>query len=447
MQKHKLSLFEKLSFSLAGMGQNIIYNLVITLVMFYYTDVALIKPETVATIMFFTRLWDAINDPLMGMIVDKTKTRFGKLRPYLMAVPIPMAVFTILTFAVPNMSESIRILYAIISYNMWSMTYTVSDIPYWGMSVAMTDNPKERLHLITMVRIFCNIGMAIGILIPPILINSLGGSTVVNQPGNSHAYLITAMIIGIVGSLLFALAGFFTKERVRQSSSETPKFRILIKNKPLLVLQMSRVLGAFRMVIATAGLYFANKNLADPNQYTILGGTLIAAMIFSMFFAPLCVRLWGKKRSYIYSLLLGFGAHLVLFFTGYANLAIVFGLLFICGISLGINDVVTYSIVGDTVDYLEYKTGQRAEGMVFSLNTFATILQSALGLAFIGIILSVVGYQGDVVKQTPLAYQGIFSLLSLFPAISCALSLIPMFFYSFTQQEHEKILSELHPLI
>ncbi|KAF0227467.1 MAG: glycoside/pentoside/hexuronide transporter [Erysipelotrichaceae bacterium] len=445
MQKHKLSLFEKLSFGLAGMGQNIVYNLVITLVMFYYTDVALIKPEVVASIMFFTRLWDAINDPLMGMIVDKTKTRFGKLRPYLMAVPIPLAIFTILTFAVPNMSESIRVLYAIISYNLWSMTYTVSDIPYWGMSVAITDNPKERLHLVTMVRIFCNVGMAIGILVPPILINSLGGSTVENVAGNSQAYLYTAMIIGIIGSALFALAGFFTKERVHQVSTETPKFRILAKNKPLLVLQTSRILGSFRMVIATAGLYFANKNLADPTQYTILGGILIAAMIFSMFFAPLCVRLWGKKLSYNYSLILGFVAHAVLFIVGYENLIFVFGLLFISGISLGINDVVVYSIVGDTVDYLEHKTGQRAEGMVFSLNTFTTILQSALGLAFIGIVLSLVGYQGDVLEQTPLAYQGIFSLLSLFPAIACLLSLIPMYFYKFTTQEHEQILAELHP--
>lgn len=447
MQKHKLSLFEKLSFSLAGMGQNIIYNLVITLIMFYYTDVALIKPEIVASIMFFTRLWDAINDPLMGMLVDKTKTRWGKLRPYLMAIPIPLAIFTILAFTVPNMSDSIKILYAVISYNLWSMTFTVTDIPYWGMSVAITDNPEERLSLITMVRIFCNIGMAIGILVPPILINALGGSTVENLAGNQHAYLVTAMIVGIVGSALFALAGFCTKERVKQVSDEAPKFRILAKNKPLLILQLSRVMGAFRMVIATAGLYFANKNLADPNQYTILGGTLIAAMIFSMFFAPKCVRMWGKKMTYIYTLGLGFVSHFLLFLVGYGNLALVFGLLFVCGISLGINDVVTYSIVGDTVDYLEHKTGKRAEGIVFSLNTFTTILQSALGLAFIGIVLSFVGYQGDVVEQTPLAYQGIFSLLSLFPAISCALSIVPMIFYKFTKEEHEQILSELHPIV
>jgi sugar (glycoside-pentoside-hexuronide) transporter len=446
MIKQRLSLYEKLAFSLAGMGQNIIYNLVITLIMFYYTDVALIKPEVVASIMFFTRLWDAINDPLMGMLVDKTKTRWGKLRPYLMAVPLPLAIFTILTFTVPNMSDSIKILYAVISYNLWSMTFTITDIPYWGMSVAITENPEERLSLITMVRIFCNIGMAIGILVPPILINSLGGSTVENLAGNQQAYLMTAMIIGIIGSALFALAGFGTKERVKQVSEEAPKFRILAKNKPLLILQLSRVMGAFRMVIATAGLYFANKNLADPNMYTLLGGTLIASMIFSMFFAPKCVRLWGKKNTYIYTLILGFISHIMLFILGYQNLNLVFGLLFVCGISLGINDVVTYSIVGDTVDYLEHKTGKRAEGIVFSLNTFTTILQSALGLAFIGIILSLVGYQGDVVEQTPLAYQGIYAMLSLFPAISCALSIIPMLFYKFTKEEHDQILAELHPI-
>ncbi len=98
------------------------------------------------------------------------------------------------------------------------------------------------------------------------------------------------------------------------------------------------------------------------------------------------------------------------------------------------------------MDYLEHKTGKRAEGIVFSLNTFTTILQSALGLAFIGIVLSFVGYRGDIVEQTDLAYAGIYSLLSLFPAISCALSIIPMLFYKFTKEEHDHILAELHPI-
>jgi len=199
------------------------------------------------------------------------------------------------------------------------------------------------------------------------------------------------------------------------------------------------------MVIATVGLYFAKQNLNDASKYTLLGGVLIASMIFSMFFAPLCIKLFGKKNTYIYSLALGAVAHFTMFMMGYGNELVLFGLLFLCGISLGINDVTTYSIVGDTVDYLEHKTGQRAEGMVFSLNTFTTKLQSAMGLAFIGIVLSIVGYNATATVQNAATYQGIFALLSLFPAIACILSIIPMFFYKFTSDEHAKILSELHP--
>jgi sugar (glycoside-pentoside-hexuronide) transporter len=445
---HRLTWFEKLSFSLAGMGQNIIYNFMVSLVMFYYTDVALISAGTVGLILLVSRFWDAINDPIMGLIADRTHTKIGKLRPYLLAVPIPIAILTVLAFAVPDWGVTEKALYALVTFNLWSMTYTVSDIPFWGLSVAITDNPKERLNLVTMVRIFCNIGMAIGILIPPILIGLLGGSTTVvegiSRTDNANAYLWTAIIVGVVGSTLFLMAGLFNKERVIAPKGQSPKFSILLQNRPLLILQLSRVLGAFRMVIATVGLYFANKNLNDPTQYTILGGILIASMILSMFFAPALIKRFGKKWTYIYAQVLGFVAHLAMFGLGYANLGLLFGLLFLAGVSLGISDVVTYSLTGDTVDYLEHRTGQRAEGLVFSLNTFSTKLQSALGLAFIGFVLSVVGYQGDALVQTPAALSGIFSLLSLFPAIACVLSILPMLFFNFTEHEHAKILNELH---
>ncbi len=445
---HRLTWFEKLSFSLAGMGQNIIYNFMVSLVMFYYTDVALISAGTVGLILLVSRIWDAINDPIMGLIADRTHTKIGKLRPYLLAVPIPIAILTVLAFTVPDWGVTEKALYALVTFNLWSMTYTVSDIPFWGLSVAITDNPKERLNLVTMVRIFCNIGMAIGILIPPILIGLLGGSTTVvegiTRADNTNAYLWTAIIVGGVGSALFLLAGLFNKERVIAPKGQSPKFSILLKNKPLLILQLSRVLGAFRMVIATVGLYFANKNLNDPTQYTILGGILIASMILSMFFAPALIKRFGKKWTYIYAQGLGFVAHLAMYALGYANLGLLFGLLFLAGVSLGISDVVTYSLTGDTVDYLEHRTGQRAEGLVFSMNTFSTKLQSALGLAFIGLVLAVVGYQGDAAVQTPAALNGIFALLSLFPALACVLSILPMLFFDFTEHEHAKILSELH---
>lgn len=445
---HRLTWFEKLSFSLAGMGQNIIYNFMVSLVLYYYTDVALISAGTAGLIMLVSRIWDAINDPIMGLIADRTHTKIGKLRPYLLAVPVPIAILTVLAFAVPDWGVTEKALFALVTFNLWSMTYTVSDIPFWGLSVAITDNPQERLGLVTMVRIFCNIGMAIGILVPPILIGLLGGSTTVvegiTRADNANAYLWTALIIGTVGSLLFLMAGLFNKERVIAPAGQSPKFSILLKNKPLLILQLSRVLGAFRMVIATVGLYFANKNLNDPAQYTILGGVLIASMIISMFFAPALIKRFGKKWTYIYAQGLGFIAHLALFVVGYGQLLVLFGLLFLAGVSLGISDVVTYSLTGDTVDYLEHRTGQRAEGLVFSLNTFSTKLQSALGLWFIGIVLAVVGYQPEAAIQTDLAYQGIFALLSLFPAVACVLSVIPMFFFNFTEKEHARILDDLH---
>ncbi len=432
----EITFKEKLAFSLGGLGQNIVYNVVIAYVMVYYTDVAKLSALAVGTLMLVSRIWDAVNDPIMGSIVDRTKTKWGKLKPYLIAVPIPMAIFTVLVYLVPNMNDTSKLIYAYITFNLWCMTYTVSDIPYWALSVACTTKPKERLSLISMARIFCNIGLAVSILIPPLIIKSFGGG--------QTAYLIMAIGAAIIGPGLFSLVGIYTKDRMIVNEKPVP-FKVIFKNTPLLILQSSRILGSVRMVIATAGLYFAKYNLHDEAQFSILGGILIASMIFAMFFTPGLARRFSKKKVYIYSLLLGFFAHLTMFIMGYNNVLITYVILFFCGMSLGMNDVVTYTMVGDSVDYLEDKIGFRTEGLSFSMNTFTTILQSSLGLFVIGLVLTWIKYVPNSQVQTSFAYTGIFSLISLLPALACLLSIIPMLWYSFTEAKHEEILSRLHP--
>lgn len=435
MQESQISFKERLSFGLAGLGQNMVYNYTTAYIMVFYTDVVKLLPVAVGTLMLIARVFDAVNDPIMGTIIDKTHTKKGKLIPYLKVIPVPMAVFTLLVFFVPDMSYTMRLVYAYVSFILWDLMYTVSDVPYWGLSVAITSDPNERLKLISLARILCNVGLAISIVIPPLMISYFGGG--------SFAYFITAVAMALSGSLLFSLVGYNAKERTTLDKQESAPIRVLFKNKPLMLLQLSRFLQAFRMVIATAGLYFAKYNMNDEAAFSILGGLLIAAMILAMLVTPLLKKIFSKKQLYNYSLLLGFASHFLMFILGFENMMINYILLFVSGLSLGLNDVITYTLVGDCVDYCEYQTGLRTEGLSFSLHTFTTKLQSAFGLFWIGIILTQVGFVENAVQSSQ-TQNGIFSLISLYPAVASLCAIIPMFWFKFSESDHEMMLNQMN---
>jgi sugar (glycoside-pentoside-hexuronide) transporter len=422
MKQSLLSKKEIYSFAFAGLGQNLIYNFSATFIMIFYTDVLGLAALSVGTLMLVARVWDAVNDPIMGIIVDKTNTRWGKLRPYLLGVAIPMAVFTILTFLNVDLPTSSKLIYAYVTYIAWGMIYTVSDVPYWGLSSAMSDDPKDRLNIMTIARIMSNVGLAIAIVVPPIVLGLLQ-----DYP---QRYAIVATGISVLGAALFLLAFFNTKERVTRptSVSHIKDFALLKENKPLLQLQSSRMLGAFRMVLGAAGTYFAKYNLNNEGLFSLLGATLILSMIFAMMLTPMLRRYLSKKALYQGGLVFQALAHIVLFIVGYSSLPLVLFLMFVVGFSMGLNDVIMYIMVNDSIDYLQRKTQKRLEGMVFSLHTFTTKLQTAIGLFVMGIVLNMFGFIENV-PQSESSMFGIFMLLTLLPAASSLLSLIPMLKY------------------
>lgn len=419
---------EKLAFGFAGLGQNMVYNFATAYIMVFYTDVVKLVPYTVGTMLLVARIFDAVNDPLMGLFVDKRKAKKEKLLPFLRVIPIPMFIATMMLFFIPFESMSARLAYAYFSFILWDLVYTISDIPFWGLTVMMTPLPKERLSLLTYARVLSNVGLAISIVIPPLMISTLGSDQV--------AYLVTGLIIPGIGSLLFAFVGYFGKERVHPSEKkEKESIFSLLKNKPLILLQSSRFLSAFRMVIATSGLYYAKYNLGDEAKFSIMGGLLIAAMILAMLITPKLREKYTKKALYNFSLVLGFIAHGILFIVGDISVLITYSILFISGLSLGLGDIVSYTLVGDTVEYHAQKTGQRLEGSIFATHTFTTKLQSALGLYTIGVVLHYSGFVENAIQSNS-ALTGIFSLVSLLPAIACLLSLIPMIWFKLDDKIH-----------
>ena len=236
---------EKWSFAIAGLGQNMAYGIMSSFLLAFYTDIVFSDALWVVTIiMIIARVWDAINDPIMGSIVDRTRTKWGKCRPYLLAAPFPIAIFTILIFIAPDAALGIRIAYAMFTYILWGMLYTMSDVPFWGLPSAMTPNSRERADFISFARVLNGIGSALPFLVMELF----------KQHGNytRQSYLYSAISMAVVGAALFSLAFFNTKERIIPPVEKLKiidNLKLVKQNKPLILVLILGVLCFGRYVI------------------------------------------------------------------------------------------------------------------------------------------------------------------------------------------------------
>jgi len=264
---------EVFSYSIAGLGQNMIFAMVSSFIMLYYTDAVGLLPGAVALIMLGTRLFDAFNDPIMGNIVDRTRSRWGKLRPYLLFSPLPIAIFTVICFTtLPEADYTARLIYAIVTYNIWAILYTILDVPYWGLSTAMTSDTHKRATMLTIARLACTVGAGLITLTVPIIVGyiqsrSTGGLLLEEIPLEQQEAVraaigsdlraafpwIAAVVAALALPFIFAA---FAGTRERYYSDEPPlsmweNFKLLFKNEPLMLIVFSGILGALKGMFLT----------------------------------------------------------------------------------------------------------------------------------------------------------------------------------------------------
>lgn len=276
-QKRYVGVKETLIYGIANGGQVIGYNLVRQQLTLFLVTVFGIPWQAVTIMISVMGVWDTLNDPMMGTIVDKTRTRYGKLRPYLLLVPIPLGIFTVLFFGGAEFLKNVdspttKIVYMCITYFLWEFFYTIGDIPFWGLSAAISPNPDDRSRVITSARL---ISGAIGGLVAPIIsifIDLQNKGTI--GIDMRQLFLIFGIVGGTLGMGLFSLAGIFTRERVVQTSKE-PKisdcFKALFKNKPLILIVISNILGTVESIADTFTQYFYLFTLGSAS-YSIIAG-------------------------------------------------------------------------------------------------------------------------------------------------------------------------------
>ena len=468
---------EAIAYSVAGFGENFICTIIGSYLTIFMTDALLFGSDSftingvsgtmaVAFLMLAVRIFDACNDPIMGSIVDKTRTKWGKCRPYLKWTVIPIAIVTLLCFLPAYQAESATSFFLIAAvYTVWSVVYTVADVPYWGLSSCLTNNTEVRGNILTVARLACTLGAGIVTVLVPIITSAVTAKykdeagVVLPQYIQENAstlkwtYFICALVLVLL-AIPTILYGFKnTKERFT-STDEAPSLghnlKLLFKNRELLLIVLSGVLGGARMVYTyTGGLYFAKYVLEEESIYSLITLLVVPGGLVASLLVPWMSKKFTKKWSYIIIHLFGAVVMFIMYFVGYDapwKLVVSAVGLVLLGLPQGVNNIITYAMIGDTVDYLEWKTGERGEGICFAMQTLINKIGMAIG-AFVG----VVAYYAAGINPT--ASNGIYinpegkdllwNMLVLSGALSMFLTCVPMFFYRITEKRQREMVAEI----
>ena len=503
---------EAIAYSIAGFGQNFICTIIGSYITVFMTDALLFGADgvtvgnvsgaiAVAVLMLAARVFDAFNDPIMGSVVDKTRTKWGKCRPYLKWMAFPIGIMTILCFLPIFSAESIydgsKTIQAFVTiaviYIVWSVVYTIADVPYWGLSTCLTNNTVTRGNILTVARMFCTVGADIVTVFVPMITGALTAkykytaddlalimadkadavkNMVANQGITAEAaaqtfvgtvkqgmeianadtlkwiYFICAVVLVVAAIPMFFYGFKNTKERFT-SDENPPSFghnlKLLFKNDQLLLIVLSGVLGGARMVYSyTGGLYFAKYILQNEGLYGIITLLVVPGGLVASILVPWMSKKFTKKWSYIVVHLFGGVVMTVMYFVGYdapwKMIICAIGLVLL-GIPQGVNNIITYAMIGDTVDYLEWKTGERGEGICFAMQTLINKIGMAVG-AFIGVLsMSIAGINARTYEvANPDALWDVLIISGVVSMFACA---VPLFFYKVTEKRQAEMVAEI----
>lgn len=431
---------EKAAYGFWGFGSDLVFQTITIYLTFFYTDIFGISTAQVAALFLAARVWDAINDPLMGAICEKLHFKMGKYRSWMFYLAIPYGISTVLCFTTPG-SPAVKVAFAWITYIVFGMLFTGMIIPATSLSSSMTQDPVERTSL-NSFRMFCSqLGGVVCAILVPYLAGHLGATP-------AQGYQFAMAILSVVMVVSFMVAAKVCKERVPETISKVP-FRIkdifeqFTKNKPLLILFVLFLCSyTYNIMVSSVGTYYVTYNMNRSDLMGIWSLTQILPSLFPLLFVPAMVKKIGKKNV----ALIGAGISLIGMLIFYFTPDTLFIPLFIgkglgsfgFGIALGI----LWSTLPDTVEYGEYTTGRRCGGVVYSLASFSIKISLTIAGIVPTMILSAVNYVPNGI-QTESCLSAIKALNSLIPAIFLLIGIFVFSRYSLTEEKFEEIVLEL----
>ncbi|WP_207368421.1 MFS transporter [Heyndrickxia coagulans] len=443
-QTGELHRKEKIAYGAGDIGYNFLFDLGQIYLLKFYTD-TLGLPASIAGMVFLvTKIWDAFSDFTIGTVVDHRKKigPKGKFRPFILYTAVPLALMTVTNFLSPDFSLNGKVIWAFATYMAFGTIYSISSIPYGSMAPAMTKNPNERAELSAFRQAGANLGL---------LITTVGFMPVVLLFDNPKiGYPAAAAIFATAGILLQIYSYKHIKERhvelEPKKTSHTIKdsYKALVKNGPLFIVSLVNLftISAYNVKLAVQ-VYYCQYVLHNVTIVSYMGFFSMGCAFFGIALAPFVQRKIGKKYTYMFGCAIWAVADLLaLLFAHNAVLFIVFACLAFFGNAF-VNSL-NWALISDCVEYGEWKTGKRTEGIVYSFFTFFRKLSQAVAGFIPGFVLSISGYVPNAV-QSASAIFGIKALMFIYPAALSILTIVVFgFFYRLTEKKYKEIVAEMN---
>ena len=409
--KQSLSLKSKISYGLGAVGKDMVYMLSASYVLYYFQDLLGVDAIAMGVILLVARVFDAFNDPIMGVIVAKTRTRWGKFRPWLLIGTLTNAVVLILMFAAPPALDAAGLVaYAAVTYILWGVTYTMMDIPYWSMIPAFTEGGKERENLTTLARTSAGVGSALITVFTMMLVPMLGRLFAGEAAGAKMIEIVGFKYFTIVVAAFFILFTILTCVNIKEKSTAEMKtvsvrdmFRALIQNDQAMTVTVAIVLiNCSVYITSNLVIYFFKYDFGTTGWndayvlFNMFGGA-IQVLSMMVFYPFLRAQLpWKKALSSLQIFyvcigmaIAGYAVLLVLAFTNMSNVFLLFIPAFFIFAANGMLTVITTVFLANTVDYGELKNNRRDESVIFSMQTFVVKLASGIAALAASICLSI----------------------------------------------------------
>ena len=441
--EEKIKLSEKIGYGLGDTASVLYFHTFSQFLLIFYTDVYGLSAAAVGTLFLVTRVIDAVNDPLMGMIADRTRSKHGKFRPWLRWMVVPYMALGVLTFTVPDFGDTGKLIYAYITYTLVGTVYTAINIPYGALMGVMTPHSEARTELASFRFYGAYLAVNLVNLSMLYLVSVFGGGD------EAAGYQRAIMLYALVAGALFMVVFYTTKERVKtpkdQKSDLKEDLKDLVKNRPWLAICGIGILTLIWISLRNAAIlyfmeYYVGATKALTTSFLFWGG--IATMV-GVYFTKHSERyLGGKKRAYIILTLAVAVVTTPFYVVSPENTAAIFAIHIAGSLLSGPLMPLFWSMIADTADYAEWKFGRRFTGLIFSAGTFSQKTGWALGSAFGGYTLAYFGYVANV-EQTPDSIIGIKLLMSFGPAVLGGIAAIVTLFYGINPQLAAKIETEL----
>ncbi|MDO5521192.1 MAG: glycoside-pentoside-hexuronide (GPH):cation symporter [bacterium] len=442
----KLTTREKASYGMGAIGKDLVYILVANFFMYYCTEVLKISGTFVGVLFMVARVFDALNDPFMGVVVEKTNTRFGKFRPWLLIGTILNAVVLVVMFSVPSHLEGFGLLaYISVAYIIWGVTYTVMDIPYWSMVPAITESGTDRENLSVIARSCAGLGAAVSVAFTLGAVKLLGGANELK----GFKYLSIIVAIFFIAAIVICVVNV-KERRVEKKKSVTVKemFTSLIRNDQALVIVVSIIMfNASLYITQQLAVYFFKYDIGNAALFGVFGIVGGGTQIIAMMFLPALRKKFESKNILVGAIVVTLVGYAILFTLGTINCK---NIILLCLAAMivffgfGLATVLTTIFLADTVDYGEWKDGQRNDSVIFSLQTFVVKLASAVSVLIAGVGIDLIGLNEDALQQSAQTIFGLRFIMCIIPMIGLVLSIL--YFvrkYKLDQTKLELITKEL----